>query len=188
MFLKDILGKIGFKMDSCTICTPFFEVTISQNEDNKTASWQLYVELITRVATQPLLEDRGDEESALESIYKLFNTTRDIIKQYGRKAETFSMLSLCLLNMILRPFTSKWHKIFKSGPVNKKNKNVFREELCELQIIINKFSGVLLQMSRVNTFEDIKFEEIEKFAALFKNEYLDRNNELIMISDEISNL
>jgi hypothetical protein len=173
MFLKDILKKIGVKMDSFTICMPFFEVTISQNDNTKAASWQLYVELITRVATQPLLEDRGDEESALESIYKLFNITREIIKQYGREAETFSMLSLCLLNMILRPFTSKWHRIYKNGSVNEENQKAFREELCELQIIINKFSGVLLQMSRVNTFDEIKFEEIEKFADLFKNGYLE---------------
>jgi len=188
MFLKNILGKIGFKMDTFTICTPFFEVTISQNEDNKIASWQLYIELTTRVATQPLFEDYGDEESALESIYKLFNITREIIKQYGRKAETFSMLSLCLLNMILRPFTSKWHKIFKSGSINEKNQKYFREELYELQIIINKFSWVLLQMSRVNTFDEIKFDEVEKFADLLKNGYLDRNNEVMMISDETENL
>jgi hypothetical protein len=187
MFLKDLLEKIGFKMDSLTICTPFFEMTISQNENNKTASWQLYVELITRVVTQPLLEDRGDEESALESIYRLFDITREIIKQYAREAETFSMLSLCLLNMILRPFTSKWHKIFKSGSVNENDKKTFREELCELQIIINKFSAVLLQMSRVNAFDDIKYEEIEKFADLFKDGYLDRNSEVMMISDETSN-
>ena len=172
MFLKDILGKIGLKMDSFTICTPFFGVTISQNDNNKNASWQLYVELITRVATQPLVGDRGDEESALESIYNLFNITREIIKQYGREAETYSMLSFCLLNMVLRPFTSKWHKIFKSGSVNKKNHKAFRKELCELQVIINKFSGVLLQISKVNTFDDIKFEEIEEFADLLKNGYL----------------
>jgi len=184
MFLKDILGKIGFKMDSFTICMPFFEVTISQSEDNKAASWQLYIELATRVATQPLLEDHGDEESALKSIFKLFDLTREIIKQYGRKAETFSMLSLCLLNMILRPFTSKWHKIFKNGSVNEENQKAFREELYELQIIINKFSGVLLQMSRVNTFGEIKFEEIEKFSDLLKNEYLYRSNEVMMISNE----
>jgi hypothetical protein len=164
MFLKDILKKIGVRMDSFTICTPFFEMTISQNDETKTASWQLYIELITRVATQPLLENRGDEESALESIYQLFNITREIIKKFGREAETFSMLSLCLLNLVLRPFTSKWHKIYKIGKVNKKKQKAFREELSELQIIISKFSGVLFQMSRVNTLDEIKFEEIEKFT------------------------
>ena len=185
MFLKDILGKIGFKLDGFTICTPFFEMVISQNDDNKTSSWQLYVELTTRVATQPLLDDRGDEKSALESIYKLFNVTREIIKQYGRKAETFSMLSLCLLNMILRPFLSKWHRIFKNKSVNKKNQKAFREELSKLQIIVNKFSAVLLQMSRVEKFEDIKFEQIENFTDLIKNSYLDKNNEVMLISDAI---
>jgi len=188
MFIKDILKRIGIKMDSFTVCTPFFEVTMSQDKNTQNASWELYIELITRVTTQPLLEDHGDEESALESIYKLFNITREIIKQYGREAETFTMLSLCLLNMILRPFTSKWHKVFKEGSINDENQKTFRKELCELQIIINKFSGVFLQMSKVNTFEEIKFEEIEKFADLLKDEYLDKNKEMIMISDETTNL
>ena len=188
MLIKDILGKIGIRMDNFTVCTPFFEVTMSQNKNTQNASWQLYIELITRITTQPLLENYGDEESALESIYKLFNITREIIKEYGREAETFSMLSLCLLNMILRPFTAKWHKIFKDAPINNENKKAFREELYELQIIINKFSGVLLQMSRVDRFDEIKFEEIEKFANLLKNGYLNKNNELIMITDETTNL
>jgi hypothetical protein len=163
-------------MDSFTICSPFFETTISQNEDKKIASWQLYVELITRVATQPLLEDRGDEESALASIYRLFDITRDIIKEHGRNAETFSMLSLCLLNMVIRPFTSRWHKIFRKNSINEDNQKVFREELNELQLLINKFSGVLLQMSKVNSYEDIKYEEIENFANILKNGYLNGND------------
>jgi len=83
--------------------------------------------------------------------------------------------------MILRPFTTKWHKIFKNDPIDNENQKAFREELCELQIIINKFSGVLLQMSKVNAFEEINFMEIEKFANLFNNEYLDKYNELKMI-------
>jgi hypothetical protein len=126
MILKDILGRIGLKMESFTICTPFFEATISQSEDNKIASWQLYVELVTRVVTQPTLEEHGDEKAALDSIYKLFDITRDIIKQYGRKAETFSMLSLCLLNMVLRPFASKWHKIFKNNLIAQEDLKIFK--------------------------------------------------------------
>ena len=187
MLIKDILGKIGVKIDSFSICSPFFEVTMSQNENTQNASWQLYIELITRVTTQPLLEDRGDEESALESIYKLFNITRDIIKQYGREAESFSMISLCLLNIILRPFTSKWHKIFKDGSFNEEKQKVFRKELCGLQIIMTKFSGVLLQMSRVEKIDDVKFEEIDKLAGIFKNEYLDKSN-VMLISDETSEI
>jgi hypothetical protein len=187
MILKDLLGKIGLKMDTFTICTPFFEATISQNDNNKIASWQLYVELITRIATQPLHEERGDEESALESIYKLFDITRELIRQYGRDAESFSMLSLCLINLVLRPFASKWHKIIKNDSFNEENQKNFRKELRELQIIINKFSGVLFQMSRVNTYEEISFDEIEKIANILRSEYLNKDNEKMLISEKISN-
>jgi hypothetical protein len=183
MILKDILGKIGLKMDNFTVCTPFFGVTISQNEDNKIASWQLYVELISRVATQPLYENSGDEEAALESIYKLFEITRDIIKQYGRKAETFSMLSLCLLNMVLRPFTSKWHKIFKNNLIKQEYFKTFRKELTELQIIISAFSGLLLEMSKVDKYEEIDFMEIEKFVNTYKIGFVNENNGQLLISN-----
>ena len=162
MILKDIIKKIGLKIDSFTVCTPFFEVVIAQNEDNKIASWQLYVELITRVATQPMLEENGDERAALDSIYKLFDITRDIIKQYGRKAESFSMFALCLLNIVLRPFTTKWHKIFLNEVICKDDLNIFRDDLVELQQRIYYFSGLLFQMSRVNSYEEIEFDIIEK--------------------------
>jgi hypothetical protein len=82
------------------------------------------------------------------------------------------MLSLCLLNLVLRPFTSRWHKILKTDSFNEENQKNFRKELRELQIIINKFSGVLFQMSRVDRYEEISFDEIEKIAKILRGEYL----------------
>lgn len=46
--------------------------------------WDLYVELITRVATQRLEPDEGDEPAAIKSIYELFPLTRETIKRNGR--------------------------------------------------------------------------------------------------------
>lgn len=48
----------------------------------------------------------GDEETALKSIHSLFPTTRDIIKQHGRKSLTFTKLAIVVLNQIIRPFTA----------------------------------------------------------------------------------
>jgi hypothetical protein len=170
MFLKDLLKKIGVKIDSVTICTPFFEVAITQDEKNKEASWKLYVELITRVATQPLLDEYGDDETALNSIHKLFDITREIVKEYGREAETFSMLSICLLNLGIRPFTSKWHKIFMENDnnIDEDKRKSFRVELRELQKMINKFAALLLQMSKVETYESINFNDTERQVLLLE--------------------
>jgi len=47
------------------------------------AAWSLYVELVTRVAVQPLETDQGLLREALTSLYSLFGTTREILKDAG---------------------------------------------------------------------------------------------------------
>lgn len=64
----------------------------------------MYVELITRIATQELDEDCGDEKAALNSIHALFPITREILKSKGRLAPNFTKIAVVVLNQILRPF------------------------------------------------------------------------------------
>ncbi len=71
----------------------------------------MYIELITRVSTQDLVPELGEEQSALDSVYSLFDTTRDILKSKGRKSIKFTQIAVIVLNQIIRPFTTKWHKI-----------------------------------------------------------------------------
>src|SRR5690554_2120685 len=47
------------------------------------AAWELYVELTTRIATQPLPDDRGLFREALSSLYSLYPTTREILRRAG---------------------------------------------------------------------------------------------------------
>ena len=39
------------------------------NEKDKQCAWELYVELLTSIATQPLEDDYGDELAASESLW-----------------------------------------------------------------------------------------------------------------------
>ena len=75
------------------------------SEPDKVAAWELYIELLTRITTQPLGIDDGDEKTALESVYSLFPTTRSIIKQNGRDCIEFTKLAVVVLNRKIRPFT-----------------------------------------------------------------------------------
>lgn len=70
----------------------------------------MYVELITRITTQPLVQNKGDEATALESIYNIFEITREILKSEGKKAKNFTKIAIVVLNQMIRPFTAKWHK------------------------------------------------------------------------------
>ncbi len=46
--------------------------------ESQEVAWELYIELITRIATQSLLPDVGENRRALESLYELFKIIRNI--------------------------------------------------------------------------------------------------------------
>jgi hypothetical protein len=90
------------------------QLTFVVNNDSRQVAWQLFVETVTRVSTQPLEEGEGVVREALTSLYGLFATTREILKATrpstsvtaGRTVEQFAV---AMLNQELRPFLSKWH-------------------------------------------------------------------------------
>lgn len=68
----------------------FAELEYEATEDDMTTAWDMYVELLTRITTQPLEEGTGDEETTLTSIYNLFDITRTILKEKGRLGSNFT--------------------------------------------------------------------------------------------------
>ena len=134
MTFKDLFRRWG--LYSIKLNVGFAEVEFGATEDDQTAAWDMYVELITRITTQPLDDTDGDEETALDSIYQLFSVTREILKSKGRNAENFSKIAVIVLNQIIRPFTAKWHKKKINGAFSDKNEcALFRTEL-------QRYSGV----------------------------------------------
>lgn len=130
---------------------------IPQNEDIS-AAWELYVELITRVTTQPLDEMTGDEKSALDSVFSLFSLTRQTLKN-NKKCVEFMKISVSILNQVIRPFTVKWHPLSLTGAFNDfVRKKEFRNELAELQIVLRKYTEMLSDMAMVPYLD--KLEEV----------------------------
>ncbi|MEM1280109.1 MAG: hypothetical protein AAGG53_08875, partial [Cyanobacteria bacterium P01_H01_bin.152] len=82
------------------------------------AAWELYVELVTRIAVQPLDAERGTVRGALDSLYSLFGSTREILRQAGPKVgasqDSVGGLAIAVLNTGLRPFVSKWHPMLQA--------------------------------------------------------------------------
>ncbi|MGA5448548.1 hypothetical protein ACPESV_09280 [Streptomyces umbrinus] len=89
------------------------ELTFVVNDHTRAVSWQLFVESVTRISTQRLDDGEGFLREALDSLYGLFATTRDILKSARPTAHgegvTVEYLAVNLLNQQLRPFLSKWH-------------------------------------------------------------------------------
>jgi len=104
---KDLFQRWG--LGSIKLNVLFAEIEFTPTEDDQTAAWDMYVELITRIATQRLDENTGDEETALNSVYSLFDITRTVLKEKGRNAPNFTKIAIIVLNQVIRPFTAKWH-------------------------------------------------------------------------------
>ena len=122
----------------------FLQMELKPQDHDRDAAWEMYIELLTRITTQPLPTESGDEQTALDSVYSLFDTTRNIIKRHSRHAKEFSKIAIVVLNQIVRPFTAKWHKESLSGGFkDQQTCQRFREELSELQKDLRKYTALL---------------------------------------------
>jgi hypothetical protein len=84
----------------------------------KKAAWSLYVELVTRIAVQPLEVDQGLVREAMNSLYSLFGTTREVLKaagpDVGASRDSVGGIAIAVLNNGLRPFLAKWHPLLQA--------------------------------------------------------------------------
>ena len=137
-------------MSSLKIKTPFLDMEWKPQDEDKNAAWELYIELLTRITTQPLTDVYGDEETALKSIYSIFSLTRDVIKNNGRHCIEFTKIAIIILNQVIRPFTAKWHKLSIQGEFSNPDSCLrFREELVELQTVLNIYTKMLGDMAGI---------------------------------------
>lgn len=97
------------------------EGTWEPDESERKAAWEMYVELVTRITVAKLGSDEGLLREALTSMYSLFATTRNILREYGPgiaqpKGDdgiSFGYLAVAVLNTVLRPLLAKWHPLLK---------------------------------------------------------------------------
>lgn len=91
--------------------------TWEPDEAERRAAWELYVELVTRVAVVQLGPAEGLLREALSSLRQVFGITREILRRYGpavapKTAEqeiSFGFLAVGVLNGALRPLLAVWH-------------------------------------------------------------------------------
>ena len=144
-------------MTSLKISVPFLDMEWRPKDEDKNAAWEMYIELLTRITTQPISEDQGDEETALKSIYALFGITRTIITEHGRDCLEFTKIAVVVLNQIIRPFTSKWHTHSVAGAFqNTEQAQAFRIELRRVQEQLRIYTKMLAQMAGVEDLTDLE--------------------------------
>ncbi len=153
--LRTLLKK--FHLDKIKLNLKLVDAEISFKSTDQDAAWELYIEMLTRIVTQPLPCEAGDEQTALDSIYSLFPTTREILRQRGRGTIQFSKIAIPVLNQVVRPFTAKWHKESLAGAFRDESKRkAFREELERLQKDLRNYNRVLAEIAGVEDLTDIE--------------------------------
>lgn len=152
-----------FHLDKIRLGPRWASLEMNFSEDDKNAAWELYVEMLTRIVTQPLPSENGDERTALDSVYSLFPTTREILHRHGRSAIQFSKVAIPVLNQVVRPFTAKWHREYLSGAFDDQGKrNDFRRELDVLQGDLRNYNRALAEIAGVEDLTDLEPTEGEQ--------------------------
>jgi len=147
----------NWDMTSLKIKAPFLEMEWNPQDEDKAAAWELYIELLTRITTQKLDDNHGDEKTALTSIFSIFSITRDVMKNNGRHCIEFTKIAIIVLNQIVRPFTAKWHGLSVNGAFDDPAKcEEFRQELVELQSVLRLYTKMLADMAGVEDLTELE--------------------------------
>jgi hypothetical protein len=157
MVKKPTLSSLlkSWRLTKLKFSTHVLELEIEFNKSDRNAAWELYIELLTRSATQTIRKEDGDEKSILKSLYSIFDITREILKRNGPSSIEFTKIAIVVLNQIIRPFTSKWHRVLIIDEINNdETLESFREELSHLQSDLTQFMIALSYIAGVEYFSN----------------------------------
>ncbi len=158
MKLKKMFKNFG--LEKIRLGPKWASAEISFQTPDRDAAWELYIEMLTRIVIQPLPIEAGDEKTALDSVYSLFPTSREILRRRGRGTIQFSKVAVPVLNQVVRPFTAKWHQESLAGAFDEETKRKeFREELEALQEELRNYNRMLAKIADVEDLTDLEQAE-----------------------------
>lgn len=146
------------------------EGTWLPDEDEQKAAWELYVELITRISIIDLSPEVGLLRESLSSLHSLFDTTRQILRENGpsiarpkgKDVLSLGYIAITILNLVLRPFLSKWHPLLLDHEASKQSNissldheqiwehyTEFRQSLRNIQYVLLEYANLLAEAAKV---------------------------------------
>ena len=153
--LQGLLAKFG--LEKIRLNAGVVQADIVFDAADMDAAWDMYVEMLTRITTQPLPEEAGDEKAALESVYKLFPITRGILRRHGLHTVQFSKVAIPVLNQVVRPFTVKWHRKSRHGEFgDEAARREFRGDLRALLVDMRNYNRMLAEIADVEDLTDLE--------------------------------
>lgn len=156
MKIQELFEK--WNLSGLKVKTPIMDMEWKPSDPDKNAAWDLYIELLTRIATRPLPDEDGMEHAALTSIFSLFEITRQILKEHGRECIQFSKIAIIILNQVIRPFTTRWHKKSEEKAFDSDEEcKIFRLELKQLQNCLSNYTSLLAEVANVEDLSNIEY-------------------------------
>lgn len=132
------------------ISTPLLNADFAPQVADRKAAWELYVEIATRVSSEPLPPAEGVDKAALDSLYGLFGTTREVLRANGPEAGKVGPVAIAVLNQVLRPLLTRWHAPLNApGGLDPAQSQQFREELEQTRLTMQKYISLLAQIAGV---------------------------------------
>lgn len=144
--------------------------TLVPSKIERKAAWEIYVELVTRISIVELKSGEGILREALQSLYSIFSSTREILRKCGpevakprKKAKhTLGELAIIILNYQLRPLLAEWHsrlmeyEACRNDDVSIKehedaweHNGELRDRLNETRLILIGYSNCLAKIAKV---------------------------------------
>ncbi len=137
-------------MKSLKMSAPFLAMEWAPQEADKTAAWEMYIELLTGSILQPLDSSQWGEKNALDTVSSLFELTRKVLKSNTRNCMSFAKITIIILNQVVKPFTTKWHTAHVNGALTDTKKCAeFRKELPALQKTLGMYIKMLGDMAGI---------------------------------------
>ncbi len=128
------------------------------DEREQDAAWEMYVELVTRISVAELEPSEGLLRESLSSLYGVFTTTRQILREHGPSIArpkgdgemSFGYIAICVLNYVLRPVLAKWHPLLldyehrREGSVSALQHEEEWERAEDLRQVLNQTRTILI--------------------------------------------
>ena len=138
-----LLHLAGFEGIAISLKNP--SITWKLPKEGQEAAWELYIELVTRTLTADLDDDLGQDTTALNSVFSIFETTREVLRRRGVRARNLAKTIVPILNQQVRPFTTKWHSKVCTDETNPE----FRKDLQELRTTLRGYTDILAHLAGV---------------------------------------
>lgn len=156
----------------------------------RSAAWELYLQLVTRVSVEELAADEGFLREALSSFYTFFGTTRDILHRHGPQIAppvppghvSFAVLAVTVLNRVLRPLLATWHPRLAAYESQRpegrdpvawerewEHADALRGAIAEVRGVLRSLARTLQEVAEVGDLIDLPAPRVPEDAATGAN-------------------